>query len=99
VDTNFPNEPYLKEKFMKFKVNVTDIKKGLCYDSGKCPIALAFKRKYHRSVRVGFKTLRYEKPAKGILIQQERYLSNKARQFISSFDIGKKVKPFVCEVY
>ena len=75
---------------LKITVRRKHIRKGDPQDDGSCPIALALIDKGYCSPSVGSETTFYTDGDK-------RYTSNlprSARRFVSSFDAGRKVKPF-----
>lgn len=83
---------------MKIKVQVTDahIKSGTRKNPEFCPIARALRNTIllGYKVRTGTLDIDRARPRNRRLIQQERTLPLKARNFIKKFDLGAKVKPF-----
>ncbi len=80
----------------RLEINITDgdIKRGTKMDSDSCPIALATKRafKYNKMTTphvLGSLMKFYANKRRQVV-----FLPIKAKNFISKFDNGEKVKPF-----
>lgn len=86
--------------FMKITVTQRDINKGCRSDDSNCPIARAVRRAFHYKYRPSvFLDIFLDKPGIGNALGCRIFtMPKKARNFVSNFDFGLKVKPFSFEI-